>query len=72
MKDGGDYSTRWIEEGLMVDIARETGAALFTFERRYFGNNVVTALVPTYYILFTSSLLTRIITEMPHLMPCNS
>lgn len=39
LKDYRDYSTRWIENGLMVDIARETGAALVTFDYRYFGVN---------------------------------
>lgn len=39
MKDGTDHSTRWIEQGLVVDVAIETGAALFTFDRRYYGNN---------------------------------
>lgn len=39
MKDVIDHSTRWIEEGLVVDVAAETGAALFTFERRYYGPN---------------------------------
>lgn len=39
IKDGGDFTTQWIEEGLMVDIARNTSAALFTFDQRYFGTN---------------------------------
>ncbi|XP_037033396.1 lysosomal Pro-X carboxypeptidase-like [Bradysia coprophila] len=39
LKDAFDYSTDMIEEGLMVDIARETGAALLTFDPRYFGLN---------------------------------
>lgn len=39
LKDYRDYSTRWIEEGLMEDIAEETGAALLTFDHRYFGVN---------------------------------
>jgi len=39
LKDYRDYSTRWIESGLMVDIARETGAALLTLDYRYFGVN---------------------------------
>jgi serine protease 16 len=39
LKDYRDYSTRWIESGLMVDIARETQAALMTFDYRYFGVN---------------------------------
>lgn len=36
-----DYSTtRWIESGsLMVDIAEETHAAVYTFDLRYYGNN---------------------------------
>lgn len=39
IKDTRDYTTRWIESGLMVDIAAETHAALFTFNHRYFGDN---------------------------------
>lgn len=42
IKDAGEYSNRRIEEGLMVDIAARTGAALFTFDQRYFGLNRVT------------------------------
>lgn len=36
-----DNSTRWIEQGLMVDIARNNLAALYTFDQRYFGNNLL-------------------------------
>jgi serine protease 16 len=39
LKDYRDTSTRWIQSGLMVDIARETRAALLTFDYRYFGAN---------------------------------
>ncbi|KAJ6646562.1 putative serine protease K12H4.7 [Pseudolycoriella hygida] len=39
LKDFRDYSTRWIERGLMVDIAAETGAAVLTLDYRYFGIN---------------------------------
>jgi len=39
LKDTFDYSTQWIERGLMVDVARETGAAVMTFDYRYFGRN---------------------------------
>lgn len=31
----------------MVDIASRTGAALFTFDQRYFGLNQVTKYAPT-------------------------
>lgn len=41
IKDAGEYSNRRIEQGLMVDIASRTGAALFTFDQRYFGLNRV-------------------------------
>lgn len=39
LKDYRDYSTRWIQSGLMVDIAQQTRAALLTFDYRYFGVN---------------------------------
>ncbi|XP_037033331.1 putative serine protease K12H4.7 [Bradysia coprophila] len=39
IKDARDYTTTWIESGLMVDIAAETNAALFTFDHRYLGDN---------------------------------
>lgn len=39
IKDAGELSNRRIQEGLMVDIAARTGAALFTFNQRYFGEN---------------------------------
>lgn len=45
LKDAGDYTTRWIESGLMVDIARENNGSLFTFDYRYFGTNRPTELV---------------------------
>lgn len=34
-----EYSTEMIEEGLMVDIAEQTGGALLIFDYRYFGRN---------------------------------
>lgn len=40
VKDIGDYTTRWLSEGLMLDIARDVGGALFTFDHRYFGANI--------------------------------
>jgi len=42
IKDVFDTTTQWIEEGLMVDVARQTGGALFTFDQRYLGANNVT------------------------------
>ncbi|XP_037038170.1 putative serine protease F56F10.1 [Bradysia coprophila] len=39
LKDAGDYTTRWIESGLVVDLARESNGSIFTFDYRYFGNN---------------------------------
>jgi len=39
LKDTGDYTTRWIESGLMVDLAREHNGSLFTFDYRYFAGN---------------------------------
>lgn len=41
IKHLSDNSTRWIQQGLMVDIARNNLAALFTFDQRYFGNNLM-------------------------------
>lgn len=41
VKDIGDYTTRWISEGLMLEIATEVGGALFTFDHRYFGTNII-------------------------------
>lgn len=43
IKDVADLSTQWIEHGLMVDVAKNTSAALFTYNSRYFGQNVPTA-----------------------------
>lgn len=46
VKDVYDRSTQWIERGLMVDIARNTSGALFTYDPRYYGHNQnVTAAV---------------------------
>ncbi|XP_037038173.1 putative serine protease K12H4.7 isoform X2 [Bradysia coprophila] len=36
-----DNSTQWIQQGLMVDIARTNLAALYTFDQRYFGDNLM-------------------------------
>lgn len=43
----GEYTTEWIENGLMVDIAEKEGAALVTFDHRFFGENT-----PTAYVVF--------------------
>lgn len=40
LKDLGDFSTKWLTEGLMHDIAQETNGALYTFDYRYFGQNL--------------------------------
>lgn len=45
LKDAGDYTTTWIESGLMVDIARENNGSLFTLDYRFFGSNRPTELV---------------------------
>lgn len=45
IKDVADTSTRWIEDSLMVDMAADTNAALFTFDNRFFGTNIPTELV---------------------------
>lgn len=39
IKDINYGSTQWIRKGLMVDIARSTGALLLTFDMRFFGKN---------------------------------
>ena len=39
IKDVRDHTTRWIENGLMLEIAEKTHAALFTFDQRYIGDN---------------------------------
>lgn len=39
IKDFRDNSTRLIEDGLMVDVAKDTRAALLTFDMRFFGQN---------------------------------
>lgn len=38
----------FIQSGLMVDIARDIGAALITYDRRYFGLNIPTEYVVLY------------------------
>lgn len=35
-------TTEWIEEGLVVDVAREVGAALVTADHRYVRTNIPT------------------------------
>lgn len=40
--DGYDHSTKWIEEGLMVDVARELHGILIHSDHRYFGENIPT------------------------------
>lgn len=39
---GKGIDTRWICNGLMADIAAETGAAMATADHRYFGVNIPT------------------------------
>jgi len=43
LKDFDDSTTQWIESGLMVDVAKDTGAALITFDSRFFGRNRITS-----------------------------
>lgn len=40
--DNGDHTDRLIEHGLMHDLARDLGAALFVGDHRYGGRNVPT------------------------------
>ncbi len=37
-----DTTTEWIEEGLVVDVAREVGGALVTADHRYVRLNIPT------------------------------
>lgn len=38
---GEDHSTQWIGQGLIAqNIVQTTRGALFTFDHRYFGNNI--------------------------------
>lgn len=39
LKDFRDNTTRVIEEGLVVDVSKDTRAAVMTFDMRFFGNN---------------------------------
>ncbi|KAJ6641299.1 putative serine protease pcp-1 [Pseudolycoriella hygida] len=45
ISDAGQYTTEWIERGLIADLAMEFGAALFTADIRYFRNNTPTETV---------------------------
>lgn len=42
INDGEQYTTEWIERGLVVDIARNVGGALVTSDHRYFRLNTAT------------------------------
>lgn len=42
LSDAGQYTTEWIERGLIADLAMESGAALFTSDIRYFRENTPT------------------------------
>ncbi len=42
ISDAGQYTTEWIERGLIADLAMEFGAALFTTDLRYFRENTPT------------------------------
>lgn len=42
INDASSSQTEWLENGLMVDIARNVGAALFTADHRYFRYNLLT------------------------------
>ena len=37
----GDVGTQRIENGLILEIAQETGGAIFTFDHRFFGDNLL-------------------------------
>lgn len=42
ISDAGQYTTEWIERGLIADLAMEFGAAIFTTDLRYFRDNIPT------------------------------
>ncbi|KAJ6623773.1 putative serine protease K12H4.7 [Pseudolycoriella hygida] len=42
INDGEQYTTEWIERGLIVDIARDLGGAVITSDHRYFRLNTAT------------------------------
>lgn len=39
LNDAGAFTTEWIEDGLMADLAMEFYGALFTANMRYFREN---------------------------------
>lgn len=43
LSDAGQFTTEWIERGLIADLAMEFGGALFTANLRYFRDNLPTA-----------------------------
>lgn len=45
ISDAGEYTTEWIERGLIADLAMEFNAALFTTDLRYFRENIPTEWV---------------------------
>lgn len=51
LKDINEQGTKSIETGLMVDIARSTGALLLTFDMRFFGKNRPTRWTNHYRII---------------------
>lgn len=42
INDGEQYTTEWIEAGLVVDIARDLRGAVITSDHRYFRLNTPT------------------------------
>lgn len=42
VSESDDFTTKWIEKGLMVDIAKSLHGALVSADHRYFGKNIPT------------------------------
>lgn len=42
VNDAGRYETQWLQQGLMVDIARNVGGVLVAADHRFFGDSLPT------------------------------
>lgn len=45
INDAGIFTTQWLEFGLIHDLARDLGGALFTADHRYFRSNIPTPVL---------------------------
>lgn len=72
INDGEQYTTEWVERGLVVDVARNVGGAVITSDHRYFRLNTPTEWVYNSYSNEKSYVKNLLLDSNPHLRVTSS